>query len=337
MPSDAAGTSFDLARLRDGLKPFRLHWFPRLGSTNTHAAVLRDRGTLFAPAVVLTGHQLAGRGRGAHRWWSPAGCLTVTFVLPTDAAVEAHQVPLLAGLAVRRAVAALLTDGDLRSRDRKGAEASNGPVLANDALGEKSALPTPESTSSTRLPPRRSRAPTLLTPPLPRGRGSLNASSAPSYAATPHSAGVRLKWPNDVQHDGRKVAGLLCERVMKADLIGVGLNVNVDPAAAPADIRPTLTSLAAIAGRPFDMTGVLVAVAAALRQVMRERSQHPFGVLLKEYDEHHALIGRRVSVLDAGDGQAVDGRCEGLDEMGRLLVRDRTRVHRVIAGQVVAR
>ena len=268
MPSDAtaAAGSFDLLRLRDGLKPFRLHWFPRLGSTNTHAAVLRDRGTLFAPAVVLTGHQLAGRGRGAHRWWSPAGCLTVTFVLPTDAAVEPHQVPLLAGLAVRRAAALL-------------------------------------------------------------GR-----TGSPSL-----SADVRLKWPNDVQHDGHKLAGLLCERLMKVDLIGVGLNVNVDPADAPADIRPTLTSLAAVAGRPFDMTDVLVAVAAELRQVMRERSQHPFGVLLKEYDEHHALIGRRVSVLDAGDGQAVNGKCEGLDEMGRLLVRDRTQLHRVISGQVVAR
>ena len=336
MPIDAAGASFDLARLRDGLKPFRLHWFPRLGSTNTHAAVLRDRGTLFAPAVVLTGHQLAGRGRGAHRWWSPAGCLTVTFVLPTDAAVEAHQVPLLAGLAVRRAVAGLLDragalpDGHLRSHDRKGVVESKGSVLAKGLAGIESTKSILESAKPTRLPLRGSRAPTLLTPPLPHGRGSLNA-------ATPTSAGVRLKWPNDVQHDGRKLAGLLCERVMRADLIGVGLNVNVDPADAPADIRPTLTSLAAVAGRAFDMTDVLVAVAAELRQVMRERSQHPFGVLLKEYDEHHALLGRRVSVLDAGAGQAVDGRCEGLDEMGRLLVRDRTRLHRVLAGQVVAR
>lgn len=273
MPSDAAGPSFDLARLRDGLKPFRLHWFPRLGSTNTHAAVLRDRGTLFAPAVVLTGRQLAGRGRGSHRWWSPTGCLTVTFVLPTDPDIEPHQVPLLAGLAVRRAAAA--------------------------SLGQ--------------------------------------ATTTTTRTSTPLSAGVRLKWPNDVQHDGRKLAGLLCERVMKVDLVGVGLNVNVDPADAPPDIRPTLTSLAGVAGRPFDMTDVLITVAAELRQVMRERTQHPFGVLLKEYDEHHALIGRRVSVLDAGDGQAVNGKCEGLDEMGRLLVRDRQRLHRVIAGQVVAR
>src|SRR5436309_1660093 len=57
-------SSFDLARLRVGIKPFKLHWFPRLRSTNDHAAELRRRKELFAPAAVLTGRQLAGRGRG---------------------------------------------------------------------------------------------------------------------------------------------------------------------------------------------------------------------------------------------------------------------------------
>src|SRR5688500_16338508 len=107
MPAAADPNAFDLARLRSALKPFRLHWFPTLRSTNDHASVLRERGTLYAPAVVLAGRQTAGRGRGSHRWWSAGGCLTVTFVLPADAAVAPHQVPLLAGLAVRRAAAGL--------------------------------------------------------------------------------------------------------------------------------------------------------------------------------------------------------------------------------------
>src|SRR6266566_2333174 len=76
--------SFDLPRLKKVLKPFRLHFFPRLRSTNDHAALLRKRGDLFAPAVVLAARQIAGRGRGANTWFSAAGSLTVTFVLPAD-------------------------------------------------------------------------------------------------------------------------------------------------------------------------------------------------------------------------------------------------------------
>jgi BirA family biotin operon repressor/biotin-[acetyl-CoA-carboxylase] ligase len=239
-----------------------LYWFPRLRSTNDHAAVLRERGTLFAPAVVLTGHQLAGRGRGAHRWWSACGSLTVTFVLPVDEAVEAHQVPLLAGLAVRRAAATITGDDS-----------------------------------------------------------------------------IQLKWPNDLLYRGCKLAGLLCERVRKVDLIGVGLNVNNDPADGPADIRQKITSLRQIvSGKSFDMTDVVIAVAAELRETMRRRTQHPFAAVLTEYDEHHALIGRRVSVLEPGNERAISGKCEGLDGIGRLRIRSHDGVvHRVVAGHVTAK
>jgi BirA family biotin operon repressor/biotin-[acetyl-CoA-carboxylase] ligase len=255
-------TSFNLARLRSELRPFRLHWFPRLRSTNDHAAALRERGTLFAPAVVLAGHQIVGRGRGAHRWWSASGSLTITFVLPVDEAVEAHQVPLLAGLAVRQA-AAKITGGD----------------------------------------------------------------------------SIQLKWPNDLLFRDRKLAGLLCERVRKVDLIGVGLNVNNDPADAPTDIRQKITSLRQIAGgKSFDMTDIVIAIAAELRETMRRRTQHPFAAVLAEYDEHHALIGRRVSVLEPGNERAITGKCEGLDEIGRLRVRSHDGVvHRIIAGHVTAK
>ena len=252
-------SSFDLPRLRAGLKPFRLHWFPRLGSTNTHAAELRRRGELYAPAVVLAGRQTAGRGRGAHVWWSGPGCVTVTFVLPANDHVQPHQLPLVAGLAVRNAAARL---------------------SGND--------------------------------------------------------GIQLKWPNDLLYDGRKLAGLLCERVEKADLVGLGLNVNLDPSAAPAPLRDRVMSLSKIAGRALDLTDALAAVASELRRTVEQQADRPFPLLLREYDAHHALVGRTVSVVDGADSAAVTGKCEGLDEMGRLLVRSKAQVHRIISGHVQA-
>ncbi len=53
-----------------------------------------------------------------------------------------------------------------------------------------------------------------------------------------------IKWPNDVRVDGRKIAGILVECPSpqgRAAVIGIGLNVNVDREALPADLR---------AGRP---------------------------------------------------------------------------------------
>ncbi|MEA2709001.1 MAG: BirA family transcriptional regulator [Phycisphaerales bacterium] len=251
--------SFHLDHLRRGIKPFKLHWFPRLRSTNDHAAELRRRGELYAPAIVLTGRQIAGRGRGSNSWWSPArgGTITVTFVFPVEEHLSPHQVPLLAGLAVRDAAAELLGD-------------------------EK----------------------------------------------------VTLKWPNDVLIEGKKLAGLLCERVSKADLIGVGLNVNNDPKKAPAVLRKQITSLASIAGRPIDLNEALIALAAHLHRAMSRRGDRLFVETLNRYDEHHALVGRKVSVVEAGSGRLLSGKCTGLDSSGRLILRNGKKIQAITAGQV---
>ncbi len=250
-------SNFDLQKLRTGLKPFRLHWYPRLGSTNDHAAVLRRRGELFAPAIVLTGHQLKGRGRGSNTWWSGTGSLTVTFAMPIDEDLAAHHVPLIAGVAVRTAAAQLAMNDD-----------------------------------------------------------------------------ILLKWPNDLLFRDRKLAGLLCERIEKADLIGVGLNVNVRMSDIPKSLRDKVTSLSVIAGKPVDITAALILIAGQMHRLLAHRDDTSFRAIAGEYDRHHALLGRRVTVTQSPGEPVVTGRCEGIDETGRLLLRERKTLHRVIAGHV---
>jgi BirA family biotin operon repressor/biotin-[acetyl-CoA-carboxylase] ligase len=249
--------SFSLQRLRGGIKPFNLHYFPRLRSTNDHAAELRRTSKLFAPSLVLTSHQIAGRGRGSNKWWSDAGSITATFIFPVEEHLSPHQVPLAAGLAVRDAAAELCGDDS-----------------------------------------------------------------------------VALKWPNDIVYKKRKLAGLLCERVNKADLIGIGLNVNTNISKAPKALREQITSLAQIAGKPIDLTDALIALAQHLHKTMWRRSERLFTATLHRYDAHHALIGKTVSVIEAGSGELISGKCTGLDSSGRLVVRYRNKPRAIIAGQV---
>lgn len=249
--------AYDLIRLRPALKPFRLYWFPVIRSTNDHAADLRAAGKLYAPAVVLTGHQRAGRGRGGNTWWSRPGCITATFVFPIDEQVQPHQIPLLAGLGVRNAVAELTGNDD-----------------------------------------------------------------------------IQLKWPNDVLYKGQKLAGLLCERKEKADLVGIGLNVNLKPEWIPEELADRITAMSIItSGALYNLADVLATVAKHVRALVTHQAERPFGSVLREYDSHHALVGKRVSV-DVGNGEQVSGKCEGLDKDGRLIVRGRGKAERVIAGHV---
>jgi BirA family biotin operon repressor/biotin-[acetyl-CoA-carboxylase] ligase len=250
-------TYFDLQRLRTSIKPFRLHFFPRLRSTNDHATALRKRKKLFAPAIVLTSHQLAGRGRGTNTWWSGPGSLTVTFVLPVHEHRLPHQIPLIAGLCVRNAIARHTGIDD-----------------------------------------------------------------------------IQLKWPNDLLHAGKKLAGLLCERLDKVDLIGLGLNVNLKMSQVPRALRQRDTTLEAIAGVPFDMTTLLTDIARALHANLSHRDEPPFAQLLKEYDRHHALLGRKVKIVNVPNEPVQVGTVIGLDSMGRLLLREKSSTARIIAGHV---
>jgi BirA family biotin operon repressor/biotin-[acetyl-CoA-carboxylase] ligase len=64
-------------------------------------------GRLAPPAIVLTGHQLAGRGRGKNSWWSGPGCITATAVLDAQPDLPVNLLPLRMGLAIRNALAHL--------------------------------------------------------------------------------------------------------------------------------------------------------------------------------------------------------------------------------------
>ena len=91
--------------LASRLAPARVRLFARLRSTNDYAARAVEDGTLAAPALVAASLQTAGRGQHTHTWWSDAGSLCITLVLPADPALPVGQVPLRAGLAVAEAVA----------------------------------------------------------------------------------------------------------------------------------------------------------------------------------------------------------------------------------------
>jgi BirA family biotin operon repressor/biotin-[acetyl-CoA-carboxylase] ligase len=75
-----------------------------------------------------------------------------------------------------------------------------------------------------------------------------------------------IKPPNDVLIGGRKVAGILAEAREGRVILGLGLNVNVDLAELPADLRTPATSLAGELGRPVDRAELLVTLLEALEE-----------------------------------------------------------------------
>jgi BirA family transcriptional regulator, biotin operon repressor / biotin---[acetyl-CoA-carboxylase] ligase len=121
---------------------------------------------------------------------------------------------------------------------------------------------------------------------------------------------ARVKWPNDVLVDGRKIAGVLAEGRPQEGwaVLGIGINLALDEA-LPAEVRDRAGTLGR---RPAESEAILHDLLAALERRLSE----PPAAALAALRERDALLGEPVR-WDGGTGTGA-----GVDDDGRLLVRD---------------
>lgn len=142
-------------------------------------------------------------------------------------------------------------------------------------------------------------------------------------------ARVGVKWPNDVLVDGAKVAGILCERRGDAVIVGVGVNLVLEPAELPTD-RATSLRIAGATGSAGDLAdavlaGVLRGLAGAVD--LADVALH------ERIAARCSTLGEHVRVLLPGDRTLV-GTATGLGSAGELDVDVDGRIERVSAGDV---
>jgi BirA family transcriptional regulator, biotin operon repressor / biotin---[acetyl-CoA-carboxylase] ligase len=146
---------------------------------------------------------------------------------------------------------------------------------------------------------------------------------------------ARLKWPNDVQANGAKVAGILAEQAGDAIVVGIGINVSTGRDELPVAGATSLAlegATATAAGR------LLIAVLGEM-----ERWYLAWAGTLgdatscglhQEYQRLCGTLGRQVRV-SLPSGQTVAGLAAEVDGAGRLVVRSASGLVPVSAGDVV--
>jgi len=156
-----------------------------------------------------------------------------------------------------------------------------------------------------------------------------------------------LKWPNDVLVLGRKVSGVLAERVETpsgpAVVIGMGINVHLTAEQLPV---PTATSLALVLAElglgafPLHRTSIVSTTLRSLGRILarwEEVADVPDlgpDALALAYRERCATIGREVRI-SLSDGTSVDGVARDVDGAGRLVLETPDGSRTFGAGDVV--
>lgn len=181
----------------------------------------------------------------------------------------------------------------------------------------------------------------ILRPELPPHRApELTLVAAVALAETLADAGAeaRIKWPNDVQIDGRKVAGILTELSANPDqvnfvVLGIGVNLNAQPEHFPEEVRATATSLSQALGQRVPRAVFTASLWTRLEEWLDLYLETGFDAVRQRWKELSATLGQ--DVLVRTDRQELRGVAEDIDPSGALLVRtaDGT-LERVLAGDV---
>ncbi len=154
-------------------------------------------------------------------------------------------------------------------------------------------------------------------PKMPLVAGLAVARTLDAFTDQP----VTLKWPNDVRVADRKISGSLVESGSSKTgyfaIVGTGVNVNMDAGAHP-EIAEIATSLRTLTGKSVSRREVMRKLLFEMDCIYSSPEQ--MGRLVSDWSSRLETIGQEIDVR--WGGEFIHGVAEGVDETGRLLLRD---------------
>ena len=148
----------------------------------------------------------------------------------------------------------------------------------------------------------------------------------------------KIKWPNDLYINTKKVGGILTEMNSEIDavnyvILGIGLNVNMSASLFDEDISNLATSL-------IDECGVYISRAKLVQNFLSEFEQIyakylacGFGSVRDEWKAFNNTIGSQVRISDGA--KDIEGKAVDIDNEGFLLVRkENGDICRIINGDI---
>ena len=153
---------------------------------------------------------------------------------------------------------------------------------------------------------------------------------------------VKIKWPNDVMANGKKICGILCECALSDGrteyaVLGIGVNVNgarEDMPSFDSPDRPEATSIFIETGHRPRLPRLLGEILTNLSRFSKLTETEDGRLSLVEiYKADCATLGRKVKIIT--DDEAFTGVCAGISTDGALLLTDGHEVSAFHAADVV--
>jgi BirA family biotin operon repressor/biotin-[acetyl-CoA-carboxylase] ligase len=159
-------------------------------------------------------------------------------------------------------------------------------------------------------------------------------ASADTVAHFAPQAEIKVKWPNDVLANGRKISGILLESASAGGepyFLAIGIGVNL--AHFPPDTEFPATSLAAVGAHPPPVREALAQLAAHFAKWYDVWRGQGFSPVRDAWLARAANLGGRIRARLTNE--ETSGVFEGIDETGALMLRENSdRLRSIAAGEV---
>lgn len=152
-------------------------------------------------------------------------------------------------------------------------------------------------------------------------------------------AECRIKWPNDIVADGKKVCGILTEMSAEPDRINhvvIGVGINVTDNSFPEEIRDRAISIWQVCGQKIQRAELVAEILKTFERFYEQYLQSgDMSTLLDAYNAALINCGQTVRVLDPkGEYEAV---ARGIIPSGALIVEKDGQTREIISGEVSVR
>lgn len=152
---------------------------------------------------------------------------------------------------------------------------------------------------------------------------------------------VKIKWPNDLLLNNKKICGILTEISAEIERIkyivaGVGINVAQKKEDFPDEIKEKASSLERELGQKINRNQLIQNVIEEMERVYFLYREEGFEKILDIWRVNNITLGRRVKAITREE--EIIGLAEKIDSEGFLIIReDQGKTHKIIAGDVSLR
>lgn len=134
---------------------------------------------------------------------------------------------------------------------------------------------------------------------------------------------VKVKWPNDIIVNDRKLGGIITETILigeklKNTIIGIGLNINIKREQFPSELREKATSTLIETGKKFKIKPILNKVIEKIIRYLKLIENNLEKKLLNEWKKYDIVLGREIKILNEKE---IEGYAVDIKDNGALILK----------------